>query len=285
MAITVHILEDGFTKEDYHSIEKIVNKFQANVYFYSFHTYQSLIESYHLPSWRGTQIANARLCFAHYIKNVEQLLYLDADTIVASSLEDLKKYKGSIHMVQDTMTKKHYQNLPIPVEKYYNSGVFWINTKAWENAHCDERIKQTAKQTQTYTYPDQDLINMALKNEIEPLPPAYNLFSVDAYYPLLLLSKFYKIRDIERYSWKEIKNAKENPIIYHSTTFHNQSPLEEKAFHPYKELYSTYLSQIYGPKEPCHDAIEAYLFKMHLYTSLLCPEKIKDTIKTLIKKA
>lgn len=284
--IIVHIVCDSFEAEDYKKIESSINTFGANVYFYPFAEIKELIEESHLPCWRDTQIANARLFFQQYIKGVEKLLYLDADTIVVDSLSDLQKYDGLLHMVQDSMPKNYYQHLNIPLEKYCNSGVLWIDVHKWKEAKCDEKIREITKQIQTYTYPDQDVINMALQKEIQLLPPAYNLLSTDTYYDLFLLSRYYKRQNIERYSIKEMKEAKKNPIIFHSTPFYSQNPLDRNAAHPYRQIYTSYLDKIYNQSQQTisHNAIHSYLLKLYLYSSLLCPQTIKKGIKQFVKK-
>lgn len=284
--ITVHIICDKFELKDYKKIEYVISEFKnSNVYFHSFENISRLIEEYNIPNWRGTQIANARVFFTSCIKDTEQLLYLDSDTIVVSALSGLQTYDGAIHMVQDSMPTSHWQNLSVPLEKYCNSGVLWIDVNKWKEKGCDKKLSDMLEKDISYTYPDQDLLNMALRDEIELLPPEYNLFSTDAYYNSTFLQRFYKQAGIERYSINEIKNAKNNPIILHGTPFYNWSLWDGNNIHPYAKIYDEYLYKLFG-KANNKQVVESpnqLIFKLYLYSKLACPQKIKNTAKKLTK--
>lgn len=60
--LTIHIIASGFEKNDFHKIEKILNKYgQVDLEFYQLEQFD--IDKYNIPNWRGSQIANARLFF------------------------------------------------------------------------------------------------------------------------------------------------------------------------------------------------------------------------------
>lgn len=285
--ITVHIIHNNFDQNDYKIIENITTQFgNVNIEFYDFAKIEGLIDEYNIPTWRGTKMANARLFFTHYIKDVDKLLYLDSDTVVMSSLSDLDYYTQTIHMVQDSMPKKHWKNLKIELEKYYNSGVLWIDVNKWKESDCDQKILSILDSNIPYIFPDQDLLNMALKDEIASLPPEYNLFSTDAYYNSTLLYKYYKQSGIERYTKDEMATAKKNPIILHSTPFYDWTALDANSIHPYSHIYDEYLYKIFGKvdKDSCSKIPNPFLFKLFLYSKLICPQEIKNTIKKYIKK-
>ena len=71
----------------------------VELYFYDIATFD--IEKYGISNWRGTQIANARLFYQNIlgasVSEMDNLLYLDSDTIVVSDLNDLEEY--SIHSI------------------------------------------------------------------------------------------------------------------------------------------------------------------------------------------
>lgn len=288
LEITIHIICENFKLTDYKIIEKIIDEFKnANVYFYDFEKMSNYLKEHNFPSWRGSQIANARLFFTHYLKNINNLLYLDSDTVVVNSLSKLKHYNGAINMVQDSMPKNHWQNLSIPLEKYCNSGVFWINMNKWKEQRCEQKLHNTIKEAPPITYPDQDIINISLKDDITLLPPEYNLFPTDVYYPPAILSRFYKQSNIEKYSIKKMTSAKKNPIILHSTPFYHYRPLEENNIHPYSEIYNKYLYKLFGEinKEQSKSYPNQSLLKIRLYLELICPKQVKKTCKLLIKKS
>lgn len=277
---------DNFDIFDFKLIEKIISEFEnANVYFYDFKKIESIIDEHNIPLWRGTKIANARVFFNEYIKNIDNLLYLDSDTIIVDNLKSLEKYPNTINMVADSMPTTHWKNLDIKLEKYCNSGVLWINVDKWNINNCDKKIIDLLESDINYTYPDQDILNMALKDDINLLPPEYNLFSTDAYFNPYLLYKFYKRNNIERYSISEMKKAKNSPIILHATPFYFWRAWDDNEIHPYNEIYDNYLNKIFGEikKEDGVLCPNPLHFKMKLYSDLILPEKPKQIIKKILK--
>ena len=87
------------------------------------------IEKYNIPSWRGTQIANARLFFQDIIKldSINKLAYLDADTISRIDLSELFTYERAINAVPETRLKSSVERLGL--SNYFNSGVFLFDMK------------------------------------------------------------------------------------------------------------------------------------------------------------
>jgi len=286
MKVIIHIICDRFESEDYKLIESIISEFgNANIYFYDFKGISKIIDEYSIPRWRDTTISNARLFFTDCIKNVDKLLYLDSDTVIVNSLSGLVNYNGTIHMVKDSMATDYWQNLGTSLEMYCNSGVLWIDVNKWKEENCDSKIINVLDGDISYTYPDQDLLNIALKDDIKLLPPEYNLFPIDVYYNPTFLSRYYEHSGIERYKLDDILNARNNPIILHSTPFYYWRSLEENKVHPYNKIYDEYLYKIFGyiEKEHCNKSPNPLLYKLYLYSKLACPLTIKNKVKSLIK--
>lgn len=285
MAITIHLICDKLEKNDYRLIESVVANYKnANIIFYDFKPIKTIIEKYGIHDWNGSLIPNARLFFDEVIDNVSNLLYLDSDTIIAGSLKDIKKYNGTVNMVQDTMTKKHWQQLDGNLTKYCNSGVIWINIDKWYENDCPYKIIKTIEGNLDCKYPDQDIINVALQDDISLLPPNYNIFSTDVYFPMSLLKRYYKVNDIERYSYKEIKESLNDPIIYHSTSFYYWKGWEDKTIHPYQNLYREYFHKLDLPMTQTDKHVpNELLFNMRLLSSLYLPEDIKSKVKKIIQ--
>ena len=165
--INIHIVYDKFEKEDFTLIENVIKKFNnSNLFLHSFENIKNEIEKYNIPNWRDTKIANARLFFSKEIKDVDNLLYLDSDTFVVDDLSGLKKYKGAINMVQDNMSKNIIKELDTSITHYCNSGVLWVNMKKWLENDCDKKLVDTIKSNKRIKFPDQDIINVALKDDI-----------------------------------------------------------------------------------------------------------------------
>ena len=284
--IKIHIICDGFDTASYELVESSIKPFNnIDVFFYDFNNIKNIINEYNISTWRGKDIPNARLFFNEVINNVDNILYLDSDTIVVNSLNGLTQYNGTINMVEDAMPKYYWKELDPNLNKYYNSGVMYINTHEWEDNKCTSKIVDVIKNAKELTYPDQDIINIALKNDISVLPPEYNLFSADAYYGPFILSRHYGQYEIERYDYNTMKKAKKDPIILHSTPFYYWHGWEENAIHPYNKYYVEYFKTL-GLDLDDDNGIRRNptLYRLYLNTKLLFPKEIKDKVKKIIKK-
>ena len=132
---------------------------------------------------RWSPVIFYRLFAGRIFPNVEKILYIDSDTLIRGDLSelfqtDIKNY--AMGAIQDMapredpnnkngkyvseFAKKYLENGP-----YFNSGVLLINCKKMAKNH---ELFQNHHVIQKY--PDQDLLNVALKGQIKPLHPKYN---------------------------------------------------------------------------------------------------------------
>ena len=278
--IRIHIIYDEFLKKDFKRIETIVKHFHADVFYYDFKKIKPKIEEYKIPKWKNTEIANARLFFTEYITNVEKILYLDSETIIVNSLNTLKNYQMPIHMVKDSMPKKHWKNLTGNLKNYYNSGVIWIDIEKWKEEKYDALLQELFLKEVPLTFPDQDAINIALQNKISPLPLEFNLFSLDYLLNPYFLQMYYEQNHIKRFTTPEVKVAKKHPIIIHTTPVFQYQTID--TFHPLYSLYTYYYQKIYNQNINIGlDKEKFLLVKAYLYAKLLTPAPIVDVVKKL----
>ena len=95
---------------------------------------------------------------------------------------------------------------------------------------------------------------------------------------------YYKVNDIERYSFKEISNAVNNPIILHSTSFYYWKAWEEKCIHPYHPIYAKYFHELgLQMQKTDNKTPNELLFDLRLLGSLYLPRELKDKVKEFIK--
>ena len=288
MFLKIHIINDKFEKEDYDLIEKVSSMFPNNcVIFHPFNKIKEKIEKYDIPDWRETKIANARVFFTEEINNVPNLLYLDSDTFVVDNLNEIKKYNGAINMVKDVMPKYIMDDLGVPVKFYCNSGVIYINMDNWMKNDCDKKIADTLQSKKVnFRYPDQDIINASLKDDIEVMSPEFNLLSTDAYYSMPFLKLYDKNTNIiDRYSNQEMRLAKKYPIILHGTplSFFRDYKLENR-LHPYNGLYTRINERIYGDrKEEKLDLLEKVTMDLGLHAKVMFPKKIRTKVRKLVR--
>jgi lipopolysaccharide biosynthesis glycosyltransferase len=177
-------------------------------------------------------------------ENVNRLLYLDADTIINGALDDLVNLDMGTHplaMAMDSLVRKHKQRLGFQKKDYYyNSGVILFQMKEWKKRKCSERIMEHIKNVRShYPSPDQDLLNVVCKNEIFALHPKYNMqpihlaFSLSDYYLHFCRTGYYPVN--------VLREAVENPIIFHFFRFVGEFPWDKDNLHPDREVFDEFL--------------------------------------------
>ena len=120
-----------------------------------------------------------RIFLAEYLPgNIDKLLYLDADTIILSSIDTLFNIdlKGApIGGVKDFSSEQMKKKLDL--DYYINSGVLLIDLKQWRKlSYTDGCISWAMENWNRLTYVDQCAINGFFKGKIEYLPPTWNQF-------------------------------------------------------------------------------------------------------------
>lgn len=164
----------------------------------------------------------------------EKVLYLDADTIVVGSLQDLWAIELGDNLIAavDIPDSTSHVRCHLPLEKgYFNSGVLLFNVPAWRNEKCLEKIIDFLHENKEIALnPDQDALNGLFHDRRITLDYIYNAIS-----PFFRQSGFPSIAkehlDRIRLEVKIVHfNGKARPWIYGCN-------------HPYRNKYLSYLSQ------------------------------------------
>jgi lipopolysaccharide biosynthesis glycosyltransferase len=151
----------------------------------------------HLKISKGdhvTQITYARLLISKILPpNVEKVLYLDSDTVVIQSLNELftqsfeNKYLMAVNELDwgadggpGSLREKNLIG-----EDYFNAGVMLIDLKRWRDESIADRLLEIAiKYHQELTYWDQDVLNIVFKDKWKDVDKSFNAFRlVNIVYP------------------------------------------------------------------------------------------------------
>jgi lipopolysaccharide biosynthesis glycosyltransferase len=147
-----------------------------------------------------------RLLSASLMRNLEKVIFLDADLLPIKSLKELwtlNMHDYYMACVIDPVASDQYygdwiQRLELP-NKYVNTGVCVFNLSKWRQDNIEEKIFALCDvYYDKLKFPEQDLLNIACSEKIKYLPLAWNAA------PLLL----YTFPD-------EKKEALSDPYIIH----------------------------------------------------------------------
>lgn len=120
-------------------------------------------------SLRFTKMSLARV-LAPQLLPVDKILYLDVDTIVADSLQEMYDTDLSGKWLAWVKEKGFYN----PYDRdYFNFGVALMNLKQMREDKVSERLLQLLN-TQYFTFHEQDAMNLIAEGKYVELPRRYN---------------------------------------------------------------------------------------------------------------
>lgn len=204
--------------------------------------------------------------------NVERIIYLDGDTIVRDSLQDMwnTDMGGAVigGCIEPTVNKKQVTFLNMEGIPYINAGVLLINMKKWREEKTGERIiKFYEKNNGRLFANDQDAINGALKGEIYYLSPRYNFYNIYDAYPYRMLSSLVKPG---KYIEREIFNyAVSHPAIIHYLG--EERPWRKGNKHRFRQDFKKYLELTPWSDMKFEEGWETYFKCFNLFNKIMKP--------------
>ncbi len=245
--MNIFILDNGINEKNHYELIEIINKFN-NIHL-DFIFMKNIKENFDSISSNDMKNLNkltmySRLFLASVLpNNIEKILYLDCDSLILNSIDDL--YKTNI---EDYMCAGVLDPIPIYFKKvielanddfYINTGVLLINLKKWREINIEKTFINFLKSHENeYIHNDQGVINGVLKNQMLILNPKYNLLSN-------FHGKTYEIGlkwsgvTYDYYSKPIVEKAITNPTFIHFSG----SSLERPWLNPnnyYRKIYETY---------------------------------------------
>ena len=243
--ICVYLVEDGVSEENKKRFFKEAEKYGRELITVSAAPIAARIKRLNIPSYRGSLAANCRLFFDSFIREeVDRLLYLDCDTLVVSSLAGLTEINmngKTVGAVRDSLTDEYKTLIGLSEsDDYFNSGVLLIDVKMWREQNVTKQLFEYAKRVRSgFCNPDQDLLNIVLKDKKYILPPEYNfqpshrVFSDSAYFKAYRHGRYYSSAELQR--------ARDDPKILHSYRFLGDFPWHKGNLHPDTEIFDSFM--------------------------------------------
>ncbi len=245
--IVVWILGEELSADSISRLEHLAEEYHRTIRFVETDGLVSKMKELNMPTYRGSYAANMRLFLPAVLpKEVERILYLDADTIVDADIQefyDTVLNDCALAMVMDSLGRNHKQDIGLKIgEPYYNSGVILFDMKEWRKQGLTEKIVTHVQQVRAhYPAPDQDLLNVVCKGKILKLSPRYNFQPVHMAFSIKQYIRVYS--DYGYYTETELKEAAKQPQIYHFFRFLGEFPWHQNTCHPDAALFDSYLRQ------------------------------------------
>ncbi|KAF3999962.1 glycosyltransferase family 8 protein [Glaciimonas immobilis] len=180
----------------------------------------------------------------------DKVLYLDADILCMGSIAELMQldFGGSAAIVvpdADETTRRRCAALQLSSQRYFNSGVMYMNVTSWMAQEITEKtILSILENGKNYRFPDQDALNVVLEGKIQYINRKWNFL-----YDLIhdLEKDHRQMRDIGPVGFIHFAGAVKpwNDWCLHASTdlfikYHKRSPWADIALDPaprnYKEM-------------------------------------------------
>jgi lipopolysaccharide biosynthesis glycosyltransferase len=183
-----------------------------------------------------------RLLLPEILLNHQKVLYLDADLIVLSSLQELWDFQiedVAVAAAIDISTLfgdehhfKRLETLQLPKDYvYFNGGVLLLNLKVMRQMHLLEKAREWASENAALIWShDQDILNVFTAGNCRYFHLRWNL-------QVTLITLF----QYGRYYSQEQIEAVSSPAILHYIS--ERKPWRREFKLPYKNLYFQYLAQ------------------------------------------
>lgn len=273
--IHVYVLSMGLTGESRASLGEIAARHHRSLTFLEMGDIKERFD--HEVDLGGYDISiMLRLFMGEMLpQDVERVIYLDCDTVVAQPLKRLWKEELCGNIIGAVMEPTIYEAVKEsiglgPEDAYYNSGVLLVDLKRWRKEHVQQQLLDFWKEKGGKLFAsDQDVINGALKDRIRTLPPRYNFFTNYRYFSygtLVRHSRPYRV-----VTKADFAAAKRHPAVIHYMG--DERPWIAGNRNHYRRAYEKYLAQTPWAGTPKEKGREFYMFAYHMldYATAVCP--------------
>jgi lipopolysaccharide biosynthesis glycosyltransferase len=182
--ITLHLIVTGCSEEDLNKLKLFIEGSGADVTFYKINL-EDIEQRVYVPeNTYYTPAVYYRLLLPHLVpESVERLIYIDSDTIVIGSLNELYNNdisKNPIGAVSEVANDSREELGIFKGDITFNSGVLLINNSRWREQKITEKAFEFIEENpEKIIHVDQDVLNVVLRNNWMPLDNKFNVTLVD----------------------------------------------------------------------------------------------------------
>lgn len=244
-------IDVGLTDEDKEGLLTLVERYGRSVEFLASKQTDKLLSDAGVELWSGSYATFYKIFTCCSLEGVDQLLYIDADTIVIGSLKPLVDYdfeNFALAMVGSGMTDAVKDYLSIP--NYFNAGIIFFNITYWREHNVVDKFVEAINHGNSEKLTmigDETLINAVLKGNIKKLPLKYNFETSwwlwgwnETLYDRLGFNKEHPCY----YSKDEIASAKKIPCIVHYVDLTTGRPWDYLNDNPHRKIFKKYYEML-----------------------------------------
>lgn len=182
--------------------------------------------------------------FLDQVCEADRILYLDSDTVITSSVEELWKmdlqdaYIAGVAMPYTADIKR---KLGLTSEMdYFCDGIVLINLKVWRNKKVAEQCREYIMRQKGNPYMlSEGVINAVAGEKRITLPPKYNLMSTFLLWNAKQIKELFDVSHF--YTREQVEEARKDPVIIHYLNELYIRPWYRNSDHPYRDEYINWL--------------------------------------------
>ena len=245
--INFYVLNDSISSQNLKKLQKVCENYNRNLILVDTQAILKRLLNLKVSPFKNTYTTYFKLMA---LKDLDvsngRILQLDGDTIINGSLAELIDMDLTGYVLAatyDCTMNKYKPLINIPeTDKYYNGGILLVNQHMWRSENCEERIVDHLKNVRNGYYTvDQDILNVLFREKIKYLDLKYNFNSGFYIYGIRESLKMYDLKEPYYNSIEEIKEAYDNPTIYHCMGAMTGRPWEIDSIHPQNAIFDRYL--------------------------------------------
>jgi len=238
----IYIVDGGISPEDIERFEQIAIKFGCKLFFLK-------PDRKYFDKLKVYEIYSEATYYRYFLLDtlpVDKLLFLDCDMIIEGDVIELynTNQEGNIisAVYEVLVSDKHLEK--IKLTKSFNAGMMLVDCKKWqENKISKKAFEYQVEFEPILEYPDQDSLNVILKDSWQMVPYRWNVIARLGLVKLGIGHADYKV-----YSKKELFKEYNNPKIIHyanrlfkpwfwlDPTPYKKNYLNYKKLSPWKDL-------------------------------------------------
>lgn len=270
--IVFYLISNGITDVNKKKLEQFVKKYNREIEIKELGDLKQYFDfKFDTTGWNS--IVLARLVLDKFLpKDIEKVLYLDGDTIVRGSLNELWNLNIDDYIlgasIEPTVDRTRKINLGLENKPYFNAGVLLVNLNKWRTLGASKMILDYYKKNNGKLFAnDQDAINGALSDLIYTLLPKYNFYNIFYQYPYSFLCKLMK--PVQYIKEEDFKDCVKEPVIIHYLG--EERPWRIGNHHKYKNDYIKYLSNTPWKDEGFENGWKLYFICWDIFNVVMKP--------------
>lgn len=247
--------------------EKIKELETDNVHIY-FEEMKDIVEGDDLREYSFfSKEAYYRLYSPKVLKRYARAIYLDCDTVILQDVAKLMEINmngftmAAVIDVNARCIRNHCERIGLDIKSYVNSGVLVIDLHRFESCGIKEKCLRILaedynRNERMYIFPDQDILNIVLKNEIYYLDDRWNF----------QWQHLWRLEDVEECYRLNYEKNKDNPWILHYAG--DIKPL----YYPWYPMASIFWEKVFELKI-CKDVMKELIVALNEDAELIKQEK------------